>query len=112
MDIRLARIGLKAGAVVLAVGIAAGFASAQNTNGGQAPFRGGRGGPGGPGRGPGGPDGGRGLLGPLPMLASQLDLTDAQKEQVRGITQSHAEEWKALADRERTARQALDTAVD
>ena len=52
-----------------------------------------------------------GLVEPLRMLASQLDLSDAQKGQIQAITESHAEEWKALADRERQGRQALEAAV-
>jgi protein CpxP len=45
------------------------------------------------------------------VLASRLDLTDAQKQQLKALAQSHREEWKALADRARTARQALHQAV-
>ena len=51
------------------------------------------------------------LLEPLRMAVSQVGLTDAQKDQIKAIAQSHADEWKGLADRERQARQALDTAI-
>jgi len=47
----------------------------------------------------------------LPMLGRQLGITDAQKEQIKNIATSHRDEWKALADRERAARQALNEAV-
>jgi protein CpxP len=96
------RLGLGIGAGLLALGVSAGvYASAQNTNGGPRPFSGrmGPGGPGGPGRG-----------GPM-MLLRGLDLTDTQRDQVKSITQSHADERKALADRARTAHQALQAAI-
>lgn len=108
---RLNSIGLKAGAVVLALSMAAGYASAQNTSGDPAPFRGGRG------RGAGGPDGGPGrpgllgFLGPMAIMASRLDLNDGQKDQIKSIAQSHAEEWKALLVREQQARQAQQAAI-
>ena len=76
------RFGLGIGAALVAVGVSAGvYASAQNTNGDPRPFSGRRGpaGPGGPGF--GGPMG-RG--GPM-MLLRGLDLTDAQKDQVKAI---------------------------
>ena len=102
------RFGLGLGAAILAVAVSAGvYVSAQNTNGDPRPFSGrmGPGGPGGPGR--GGPLG-RG--GPM-MLLRGLDLTDAQKDQVKSIMESHAEERKALGDRARTAHQALQAAI-
>ena len=115
MTDRFTRIGLGIGATVLALSAAAAFASAQNTNGDPPTFSGRRGGPG---RGPGGPGPGSrlggpmaGSLEPLRMLASQLDLSDAQKGQIQAITQSHAEEWKALANRGRQGRQALEAAI-
>lgn len=113
MTFGLHRLGLKAGAAIVVLGLAAGHVSAQNTNGAPAPFRGapGRGrGPGGPG-GPDGP-GAPGFLGPIRMMASQLDLTDAQKDQIKSIAQSHAEEWNGIADREMKAREALQAAVN
>ena len=39
------------------------------------------------------------------------DLTDAQKDQVKAIADSHNDEWKALADRGRAAHVALDEAI-
>jgi periplasmic protein CpxP/Spy len=98
------RFGLGIGTALLALGVSAGVhASAQNTNGEPRPFSGrmGPGGPGGPGRGPGGAMG----------LLRGLDLTDAQKDQVKTIMQSHQEERKALGDRARTAHQALQAAI-
>src|SRR5215212_6277631 len=102
------RFGLGIGAALVAVGVSAGvYASAQNTNGDPRPFSGRRGpaGPGGPGF--GGPMG-RG--GPM-MLLRGLDLTDAQKDQVKAIMQSHQEDRKALGDRAQTAHQALQAAI-
>ena len=102
-------------AAAIAIGVSAGGrASAQNTNQDPHPFRsGGSGGSGeqhrfgGPGMfgGPGGP------LGMLRMLGPQLNLTDAQKEQIKNIAESHREEWKALGDRERLAHEALTAAI-
>ena len=80
-----------------------------------------------PGRGPGGAGGrGMGMAGPLggprglmggPMGGmmlpglGQLNLTDAQKEQVRTAVQSHRDAFRAIADRAVAAREALDDAV-
>jgi Spy/CpxP family protein refolding chaperone len=93
-------------AAVLAAGVAvAGYASAQNTPAGPGPFR-----PDGPPmmRGRGGPMGRGGPAGlPLP----RLNLTDAQRDQVQLIVQSHDQELKALAPRVRQAREALDAAI-
>jgi Spy/CpxP family protein refolding chaperone len=41
----------------------------------------------------------------------RLDLSDAQREQVKGIVESHREEHRAVADRARAAREALEAAV-
>jgi periplasmic protein CpxP/Spy len=70
-------------------------------------------GPGGPsgfgfGRGPGGPFG---MLGELGRGLRQLELTDAQREQLRGVMQSHQAEFREIGDRLRTAYQALDATV-
>jgi Spy/CpxP family protein refolding chaperone len=107
------RLTLTLCAGLVAVGVSAGaylHAQDQNTNPQPPPFRGrgmGPGGPGGPGRfgGPGGP------MGMLPMLAPQLGLSDAQRDQIKAIADAHKDEWKALADRSRTARMALEDAV-
>ena len=92
-------LGLATGVLVLGVGAGV-YATAQNTNQDPRPFsRGGRmGGPGGP-------------MGMLPMLARELNLTDAQKAQIKTIADSHRDEWKALGDRARTAHEALQQAV-
>lgn len=109
MTRRLNSIGLKAGAIIAVLALAAGYVSAQNTNGDAAPFRAGRG------RGPGalgGPGGGpMSFLGPIAMLASRLELSDAQKDQIKSIAQSHADEWKALLTREQQARLAQQAAI-
>jgi Spy/CpxP family protein refolding chaperone len=84
--------------------------SAQGPGGGGrgGPGRGGPGDMGGGGRGPGGP-GGMGAINP--MLLRQLELTEAQRERVREITDSHRDEQKALGDRARTAHLALEAAI-
>jgi Spy/CpxP family protein refolding chaperone len=63
-------------------------------------------GPGGPGR--GGPGGPGGMFGPE---LRELDLTDAQHQQVRAIMESHRDEQRAIGDRIRTARKALQDAI-
>lgn len=127
------RIALGAGAITVAAALAGGvYAAGQSIGlaqdpafGGSAgqggfggpggrggPFgRGGRGpgGPGMPGR-PGGPMGGPGdVLGP--MMLGRLDLSDAQKEQVRTIVESHQDELRGLGQRGMNARQTLEAAV-
>ena len=105
----LTRIGLGIGAIALTVGLVAGvYVSAQNTDGPRGPFAERRGGPGGFG-GPGGPGGPIGALGPL--MAAHLNLTDAQKDQLKGIVDSHRDELKGLGDLAMKARQALQAAV-
>lgn len=105
------RLGLLAGAALIIVGLGSAYVHAQNNSGGP-----GRGGPGrmfGPppgGRGgPGGPGGPGGFLNPRMM--DQLQLTDAQKEQVKAVMDSHRDDMKALGDRAQTAHTALRTAV-
>jgi Spy/CpxP family protein refolding chaperone len=49
-----------------------------------------------------------GLIGPM---IARLGLSDAQKDQVRGIMQAHADEFKALATRARAAHQSLEEAI-
>ena len=78
-------------------------------------------GPGGPGhdgrprdghaRRAGRPGGGGGPLGFLGPAARELNLTDAQREQIKTIAQSHQEEMKAIGERMATARKALDDAI-
>jgi Spy/CpxP family protein refolding chaperone len=52
--------------------------------------------------------GGFGLLGPM---ADRLGLSDAQKDQIKGILQSHRAEMKAIGERARAAHQKLEAAV-
>jgi Spy/CpxP family protein refolding chaperone len=106
MTATLKRIALTAGAALIAIGVGSGayvHAQDQNTNLGPRPFRGRGMGSGGPGRG--------GPMGMLPMLGARLGLTDSQKDQIKTIADSHTDEWKALADRGRAARIALDDAI-
>jgi Spy/CpxP family protein refolding chaperone len=109
MTATVKRIVLGAGAALLAVGVTAGaflHAQDQNTNPRLRSFMG-QGWSGGPGRfgGPGGP------MGMLPMLGRTLNLTDTQKDQIKAIAGAHTDEWKSLADRERTAHAALNDLV-
>jgi Spy/CpxP family protein refolding chaperone len=59
----------------------------------------------------GGPGGPGGPMGMLPMLGRELNLTPAQRDQIKAIADSHKDEWKALADRERVARTVLNDAI-
>ena len=105
---RAVLVTVAAGAIALAMTVA-GRASDQNTNQEQRPFngshteRGGRGmfGPGGPG----------GPLAMLRIMGPELNLSDAQKQQIKNLAETHRDEWRALADRERTAHQALTAAI-
>jgi protein CpxP len=100
-------IALGVGASILALGVTAGIfvhAQDQKTNEPRRGFMGRGMGPGGRG-GPGGP------MGMLPMLGRQLDLTDAQKDQIKTIADAHKEDWKSLAERARAAHDALNQAV-
>jgi len=65
------------------------------------------------GRGPGGPGGRMGgpMGGPFAFREVMRDLTDAQREQVKAIHEKHADRIRPLAERARTAREALDAAV-
>jgi Spy/CpxP family protein refolding chaperone len=45
------------------------------------------------------------------MIASQLHLSDAQKDQLKAIAQSHQDEWQSLADHVSTERQGLRAAI-
>ena len=108
MTSTIRRMGLAAGAAAIALSVGAGlFASSQNTNGAPGLFMGRRGGPEGPGF-----QGLRGtILGPIQMIASQLNLSDAQKDQIKAIAQSHRDEWQSLADHVGTARRGLRAAI-
>ena len=108
MTATVKRMALTLGAGLIAIGLGTGaYVHAQdgNTNQAASPFRGRGMGPGGPGRGPGGP------MGMLPMLGPRIGLTDAQKDQIKTIADTHKDEWKALADRGRAAHMALDAAI-
>ncbi|MEZ5286368.1 MAG: Spy/CpxP family protein refolding chaperone [Vicinamibacterales bacterium] len=65
------------------------------------------------GPGPGGPGfgGPMGLLGELGRGLRQLGITDAQREQMRGVAQAHEAEFKEIGDRMRTARQGMDDLI-
>jgi periplasmic protein CpxP/Spy len=97
------RVGLAvtAAVVVLVLG-AAGLASAQPGHGGW------RGGPDGP-RGPGGAMGLFGIQVQENLRA--LNLTDAQREQVRTLMETHREEGRALAERGQATLRALNEAT-
>ena len=58
--------------------------------------------------GPGGPGGPFGMGG-FPLRG--LDLTDAQRDQVKAIMESHRDEQKAIGDRMQAARKALHDAI-
>jgi len=45
------------------------------------------------------------------MMLHRLNLTTDQRDRVRQIMDSHRDEQKAIGDRERTARQALNDAI-
>ena len=115
MTAAVTRMALTFGAGLIALGVGAGayvHAQDQNTSPQPPPFRGRGMGPGGPGRGPGGPGGPGGPIGMLPMLGPQIGLTDAQQDQIKAIADSHRAEWKALVDRERASRDAVNDAVN
>jgi Spy/CpxP family protein refolding chaperone len=104
------------GAIVVALGLGAtvpfvGWAQDQPQSQ-AAPARRGERGIGGPGR-PGGPGGRMGgpMGGAFAFREVMRDLTDAQREQVKAIHERHAEQIRPLAERVRTAREALDAAV-
>jgi Spy/CpxP family protein refolding chaperone len=111
MTDRMRQIGLAAGAVLMALGMAAGvFAAAQNQNTNDSPqtFSSGR----------MGPHFGGGLLG-LPFspmglagpLADRLGLTDDQKTQLKAIVAAHQDEFKTFRDRAAEAHKALAQAI-
>ncbi|OFW21988.1 MAG: hypothetical protein A3H97_02660 [Acidobacteria bacterium RIFCSPLOWO2_02_FULL_65_29] len=53
-----------------------------------------------------------GALGPLGPIMRQVNLTDAQREQVRSIVESHRDEMQALGERARPAHEALQAAIN
>jgi periplasmic protein CpxP/Spy len=103
---------------VIGVGLSAqmGPRSSQDGQGPVGPGRGGMmggpgmmrgGGPGGPGM-MGGPGG---MLGMFGRGMRELNLTDAQREQIRTIAGSHKADFDAIGERMRTAREALHDAT-
>ena len=50
-------------------------------------------------------------MGMLPMLGPEIGLTDAQRDQVKAIAESHKADWRTLAERARTVHIALNEAV-
>jgi len=52
---------------------------------------------------------GPGLLDP--RVARALDLTEAERQEIRGIAESHRDEMKVLAERAQPIRQQLQDAV-
>src|SRR5437868_1046054 len=99
-------------AAVVAAGllVGAGAVQAQGPPFGGPGWPGGLGGPDGPRV--GGPDrpGGPGGPGGLPLR--ELNLTDAQREQLQGIRQQHAEEMKAAEEKVRLAMDAQRRAIE
>jgi protein CpxP len=60
-----------------------------------------------------GPRGGRGFGGPMAGLELRgVDLTDAQRQQLRTIMESHKQEFEQVGARLREAHQGLAQAVD
>jgi Spy/CpxP family protein refolding chaperone len=53
----------------------------------------------------------RGFMGGLAGLG-QLGLTDDQRQQIRNAVSSHRDEFKSMADRVRTAREAQQAAIE
>ena len=101
----MTRIGSAIGAAALTIGLGSAALSVAGQQQHQAPA-GRQDGFGGPGRGRGGPGG---PLAGLPLR--ELNLTDAQREQVRQIVDSRQQETRAIGERAMAARQALRTAT-
>jgi Spy/CpxP family protein refolding chaperone len=99
MTTTMKRLGLGAGAAVLALGLGgSAYLIAQERPGGPGRF----GGPGGPGGRPGG-------IVSLPLR--QLNLSDSQEDRVRSIVQSHEAALKEIATRAADARRLLNEAI-
>ena len=96
--------------VLVAAGLVAALAGGTAVAIAQPPQGGGPG-IGGPGRGPrgGGP---RGFGGPMDFGLRGVDLTDAQKEQLRSIMESHKEEFEQVGAKLREAHRGLAAAAD
>ena len=50
-------------------------------------------------------------MGALGPIMRQLDLTDAQRDQLRSIVESHRDEMQALGERARPAHEALEASL-
>src|SRR5262245_4286779 len=90
--------------VLIAAGLAAALMSGGALALAQAP----------PGPGPGmhrGGPGGPGFGGPRDFGLRGIDLTDAQREQVKSIMDSHREEFRQLGDKMRQAHEAFEQAT-
>jgi protein CpxP len=109
----MTRIGSALGAAMLTIGLGSAALSLAGQQQNQPPAaQGRRGGPdgfGGPGRGRGGPGGPGGPLAGLPLR--ELNLTDAQREQVKQIVDSRQQEARAIGERAMAAREALHAAT-
>jgi Spy/CpxP family protein refolding chaperone len=110
------RLSLAAGALALTFAAVAPLV-AHNDQGpqgpppmGGGPFRG----PGPGGRGPGGPGarGPMGLLGALGPAIHQAGITTEQQEQIKNVLDSHRDEFKAIGERMRAARDGMRAAVE
>ena len=67
-------------------------------------------GPGGPmGRGPGGP---MGMLGDIGPAIRHAGITTEQQEQIKNVIDSHRDEFKAIGERMRTARDGMRAAAE
>ena len=107
----LLRVTLAAGVLAVStVALTPMFAQDVPPEGGPPLRRMGPGGPGGRGFGPG-PGGPFGMLGELGHGLRQLELTDAQREQLRAVMQSHQAEFTEIGNRLRAAHEGLDAVV-
>jgi len=53
-----------------------------------------------------------GMMGMLgPMMMDRLNLTDAQRDQVKSVLQAHSSDLKAVGDRAFAAHQALEAVI-
>lgn len=105
MNRMFSHLAMGFGALALAAGMgmsAQAWAQDQNTGDGPRPFSGRRG--------PMGPGGRGGPLGPGLALRG-LDLTDAQRQQIRTLMESNREQLQPLLERAAQARRALEAAV-
>ncbi|MGH9383739.1 MAG: Spy/CpxP family protein refolding chaperone [Vicinamibacterales bacterium] len=113
------RLSLTAGALAVVVAVAAPLL-AQNDPGppqGPPPMGGMRGGPGlrgpmGPGPMRGGPGGPVGLLGDLGPALHQAGVTEDQHAQIKNVLDSHRDEFQAIGERMKAARDGMRAAVE